>query len=591
MVANAVFDGCVVAVAGDLGSIVWKPKNIQKWVQSRGGRFSHTFNDEVTHLLSSQEEFDGKTETIQKALGNVNTTIVTHEWLVQSIRAESRLDTSPYRLVTQVPKDWEEPQEMSVESACTDGYVIEELWHIYSDPTTSRPYRASLIRRVKGTRLVKDTRLLLVWESNEQPHRYQFTIRATFRGSDRVSCYRLPNDAVLSTQAIAFFKNSFQQLMGIPWDEHDSNDEVELESSREPSHDDSVVESELTKHLANFTIRAGGSKRPRDEDDANVTLEVIPEEAMDIGSDAEHENDHVQRGHAYEDAPPAKKSRRGSGSMVHHHEPEPEHGPFAVLGGNPNISSHGPVNGPNIQAGWIKQVVQNEESPAASKHVKKRGHAYDDAPPAKKSRRGSGSMVLHHEPEPEPEHGPFAVLGGNPDISAHGPVSEPNIQASPVDQAAHYEESLMDFDGECASSSDPDLDPDSKPSPPPDVRYIAAEVFDETNKGIVNVYDNQAYLIDTVMPRRRIQIKQRVLFARETVEMYQGYAEEYQLDLEKALESQDAGEIEDNEYLIRITKSSLVDENKVLKAAEKVEAEQERLDTREALLAMHRLGL
>lgn len=55
-----IFNGVVAAAAGDLGGKM-SDANLSKWLRNYGGRFSVDFDDNVTHLMATEDQFNKKT--------------------------------------------------------------------------------------------------------------------------------------------------------------------------------------------------------------------------------------------------------------------------------------------------------------------------------------------------------------------------------------------------------------------------------------------------------------------------------------------------------------------------------------------------
>lgn len=77
-----VLRGVVVAAAGELGEKM-TDASLLKWLRNFGGRFSTDFDDSVTHLLATDEQFKKKVER-GKSL-NLEHNFVIERYLSQAI--------------------------------------------------------------------------------------------------------------------------------------------------------------------------------------------------------------------------------------------------------------------------------------------------------------------------------------------------------------------------------------------------------------------------------------------------------------------------------------------------------------------------
>lgn len=59
-----ILQGCVVAVAGDLGDKWkdWHDGNLMRWLRNYGGQFSMVLDDTVTHILATKNQYQKKVQ-------------------------------------------------------------------------------------------------------------------------------------------------------------------------------------------------------------------------------------------------------------------------------------------------------------------------------------------------------------------------------------------------------------------------------------------------------------------------------------------------------------------------------------------------
>ncbi|KAK7533518.1 hypothetical protein IWX46DRAFT_327686 [Phyllosticta citricarpa] len=64
------------------------PGNMKRWVENAGGRWSTVVNDEVTHLIATEDDWKNQSPTVKDAKTRAKIHIVTYDWLEDSLRAQ-----------------------------------------------------------------------------------------------------------------------------------------------------------------------------------------------------------------------------------------------------------------------------------------------------------------------------------------------------------------------------------------------------------------------------------------------------------------------------------------------------------------------
>lgn len=113
-----IFNGTVMASAGssELGE-KWNDANLSKWLRNYGGRFAPDFDDSVTHLIASKDQFKQMNNrgeqrfnastrltnglhVVKEALKRKKVQIVLVDWLEMSMAANKLLPIKNYSLTT-----------------------------------------------------------------------------------------------------------------------------------------------------------------------------------------------------------------------------------------------------------------------------------------------------------------------------------------------------------------------------------------------------------------------------------------------------------------------------------------------------------
>ncbi|KHO00737.1 anthranilate synthase component II [Metarhizium album ARSEF 1941] len=234
-----IFKGRIIAAAGPLPDKN-TVENFKHWAKLRKGEFTTTFDESVTHLLCSDEQFKAENPVVKKALGH-KCHIVRYEWFLLSMggeeaaqpeedhdlraghnrrkRKEQRMmrlekgrrlarrfiDPSPYS------RPLPGPQSQAVANALPD------LYQIFVDDLLFS-YKVELTRLTRHDPDPPHERGL--YESNAKPHLYWFAAKySKSKGDTQPHYYRETEFPTLRRAQMGAFKAFFQLKTGIRWSE------------------------------------------------------------------------------------------------------------------------------------------------------------------------------------------------------------------------------------------------------------------------------------------------------------------------------------------------------------------------------------
>ncbi|KAI0975999.1 hypothetical protein F4678DRAFT_482289 [Xylaria arbuscula] len=210
----------VVATAGDLGDFKWTEEDVKRWVQSWGGTFSNTVDNNVTHLLCTKANYKKKISPVKQALKNKVTKIVKPDWLADCTIKKKRLKTLGYQLDEEEKKEKakkRKKEEMKKFSNNAEKYVDERFWHVYRDSTYFE-YKIELKRNNEESGGVPEKHVLTLWESKAKPYNYICsTIHTKSKRQRRQQ--RFPDSPVEFDTALKKFQSFFKKRTNISWDD------------------------------------------------------------------------------------------------------------------------------------------------------------------------------------------------------------------------------------------------------------------------------------------------------------------------------------------------------------------------------------
>ncbi|ETS83706.1 hypothetical protein PFICI_05582 [Pestalotiopsis fici W106-1] len=233
-----IFKNMVIAVAGDIGHSEAK---IKDWLALRKGTFAADFDDSVTHVLATDEQFKKKGPMIQKAMKNKNVRVLKPDWFDQSMnlnklqpvseyshrKSESNKTSAKTKSQTQTQgkgkgKAKSQTHEEYVDTGSVEvcdfrmirtDVISTGLFHLYSDSTEFK-YAITLSGH-DGDRFTVE-----LWESNNhQPHLYHCAGKYYKQGTKKGIPWRISATAGTFQREYECFRSIFLKKTGVRWSE------------------------------------------------------------------------------------------------------------------------------------------------------------------------------------------------------------------------------------------------------------------------------------------------------------------------------------------------------------------------------------
>ncbi|KAF5681063.1 hypothetical protein FHETE_94 [Fusarium heterosporum] len=214
-----IFKGKTFAAAGPLPGQM-TIENMKRWASLRKGVFLDDFDESVTHLLCTKEQFDKKILRIKEALKRKRVNIIHVDWFEFSTVKNAKLDESDYSMRNIQAKDNAKKRErVRREKGRRNGekFVNTNFFHLYRD-RENFVYEVDITRDDNQTGELGQKYTLYLWESNATPHLYRFTAKFLKRkGSSQPSYFR-PSPCEGKWRAeMDLFMDFFKKKTGIEW--------------------------------------------------------------------------------------------------------------------------------------------------------------------------------------------------------------------------------------------------------------------------------------------------------------------------------------------------------------------------------------
>ncbi|KAI0127443.1 hypothetical protein BJ170DRAFT_595315 [Xylariales sp. AK1849] len=212
---KAIFGGVVVATAGDLGN-GYEEAKLSPWMKHHGGRFSADFDEFVTHLIATKEQYKKSGTRVREAKKRKTIEILTMDWLEFSMMQGKKLSTEKYSLrkqqkQTNAKKRRTEQAAKGIQQG--EKFINENLYHPYTDSTFFR-YNVTLINPATRGRYE-----LTLFESNGEPRLYH-TAAKYYKTSGAVPLFWRPSETPGSFEReFKNFKICFIKKTGVAWDD------------------------------------------------------------------------------------------------------------------------------------------------------------------------------------------------------------------------------------------------------------------------------------------------------------------------------------------------------------------------------------
>ncbi|KAM0740232.1 hypothetical protein ACQRIT_005416 [Beauveria bassiana] len=223
-----IFKNRVLATAGPLPPTITLD-NLRTWIPLRKGRFAEAFDDEVTHLLCTHEQFKKRVPLVTKVLKDYKRIHIVHyDWLEFSAVANKRLPEREYSMRNILAKERAEKRERNrQENGRKEGERgvnptdvpsrVPALFHIYQDREFFS-YQIDLTRNNSDDGEFGQRYALTLWESNAKPHLYWFTAKFMRRKGDPNASYYRPSPCSGKWRhEMDLFLNFFRIKTGIDW--------------------------------------------------------------------------------------------------------------------------------------------------------------------------------------------------------------------------------------------------------------------------------------------------------------------------------------------------------------------------------------
>ncbi|KAF5027870.1 hypothetical protein F66182_11 [Fusarium sp. NRRL 66182] len=195
--------------------------NLKRWTTLRKGVFLEDFDDGVTHLLCTKEQFDKKVPKVRQALKRGKGFHIVHcDWFEFSTAQNKRLPEVEYSMRSLVAKEMAKKREKErAEKGKRDAekFVNTSHYHLYRD-RVNFVYQIDLTRDNEFTGELGQKYTLCLWESNAKPHLYWFTAKFLKRkGSSQPSYHRPSPHEGKWDHEMNQFMDFFKIKTGIEW--------------------------------------------------------------------------------------------------------------------------------------------------------------------------------------------------------------------------------------------------------------------------------------------------------------------------------------------------------------------------------------
>ncbi|KAF5721741.1 anthranilate synthase component II [Fusarium mundagurra] len=221
MVAQ-IFKNRIIAAAGPLpGQLT--VENLKRWVSLRKGVFIDDFDETVTHLLCTKEQFDKKLPKVRAALKLGKGIHIVHcDWFEYSTVKNKKLPEADYSMRSLVAKENAKKREKTrIEKGKRNAekFVDTNNFHLYRD-RLNFVYQVDITRDNEFTGEFGQKYSLCLWESNAKPHLYWFTAKfLKQKGSSQPMYHRPSSHQGKWRVEMELFMDFFKKKTGIAWED------------------------------------------------------------------------------------------------------------------------------------------------------------------------------------------------------------------------------------------------------------------------------------------------------------------------------------------------------------------------------------
>ncbi|KAH7258253.1 hypothetical protein MRS44_010227 [Fusarium solani] len=217
-----IFKGRIFAAAGPLpGQLT--VENLKRWASIRKGDFVDHFDEDVTHLLCTREQFDKRVPRVKDALKRGKRFHIVHcDWFEFSAVKNKRLPEKEFSMRNILAKQNAKRRERArIEKGKRDGekFINTNFYHIYRD-RSNFVYQLDITRYDEAAGEFGQKYTLCLWESNAKPHLYWFTAKFTKRKGNSQPTYHRPSVCPDKWRPqMDLFMEFFRVKTGIPWED------------------------------------------------------------------------------------------------------------------------------------------------------------------------------------------------------------------------------------------------------------------------------------------------------------------------------------------------------------------------------------
>ncbi|KAM0464832.1 hypothetical protein ACHAPV_002672 [Trichoderma viride] len=215
-----IFKNLVIAAAGPLpGQLT--VDSLRQWTTIRKGIFTEDFDERVTHLLCTREQFNQKLPRIKEALARGKQQHIVHcDWFEISAVNDKKEPERDYSMRNILAKQNAAKRELArIEKGKREGEraVNTNLFHIYIDREFFS-YQIDITRDDDEKGELGQRYTLYLWESNAKPHLYWFTAKfMKKKGNSQPSFHRPSPCSGPWRREMDLFIDFFRIKTGIEW--------------------------------------------------------------------------------------------------------------------------------------------------------------------------------------------------------------------------------------------------------------------------------------------------------------------------------------------------------------------------------------
>ncbi|PON26328.1 hypothetical protein TGAM01_v204804 [Trichoderma gamsii] len=215
-----IFKNLVIAAAGPLpGQLT--VDSLRQWTTIRKGVFIEGFDEHVTHLLCTREQFNQKLPRIKEALARGKQQHIVHcDWFEISAVNDKKQPERDYSMRNILAKQNAAKRELArIEKGKREGEraVNTNLFHIYIDREFFS-YQIDINRDDDEKGELGQRYTLYLWESNAKPHLYWFTAKFMKKKGDSQPSFHRPSPCSGPwRREMDLFMDFFRIKTGIEW--------------------------------------------------------------------------------------------------------------------------------------------------------------------------------------------------------------------------------------------------------------------------------------------------------------------------------------------------------------------------------------